>query len=310
MVQDRPVDRQTKCQCFWVAARWPLAAKCHLNWDTCFSFILLLVSYFVVVSFLDSPHPPPPHFLILSALHHRSAWIMDRIGREILPLPDEVTLRRCMKANWINGDLLRLVRTESVLGAEFVQAVCVCVCVKPPIAAFTSISLSCLLNPLVLYACLCDRRLSKSDKWNHMKAWENMFADQSRFSFSKSLQRLFLFRSSPSAHSRHNVSVKPGTVGRITGASSAYRIPYGSPLRTCTRIRYIWFNTLSARAKNMRAVDVSRRYLAWMMDRLLELRGPTYQFHRLSAAALFTACRNRYCPFIIILMGPSSESWK
>lgn len=53
---------------------------------------------------------------------------MDRIGREILPLPDEVTLRRCMKANWINGDLLRLVRTESVLGAEFVQAVCVCVC--------------------------------------------------------------------------------------------------------------------------------------------------------------------------------------
>lgn len=166
--------KQTKCQCFWVAARWPLAAKCHLNWDTCFSFILLLVSYFVVVSFLDSPHPPPPHFLILSALHHRSAWIMDRIGREILPLPDEVTLRRCMKANWINGDLLRLVRTESVLGAEFVQAVCVCVCLKPPIAAFTWILLSCLLNPLVLYACLCDCRLSKSEKWNHTKAWENV----------------------------------------------------------------------------------------------------------------------------------------
>lgn len=240
---------------------------------------------------------------------------MDRIGREILPLPDEVTLRRCMKANWINGDLLRLVRTESVLGAEFVQAVCVCV--KPPIAAFTSILLSCLLNPLVLYACLCDRRLSKSDKWNHMKAWEKIFvkqklqqADHSRFSFSKRRRRLFLFRSSPSAHSRHNVSVKPGTVGRITDASSAYRIPYGSPLRICTSIRYIWFNTLSARAKNMRAGDVSRRYLAWMMDRLLELRGPTYQFHRLSAAAPFTACRNRYCPFIIILMGPSSESWK
>lgn len=45
---------------------------------------------------------------------------MDRIGREILPLPDEVTLWCCMKANWINGDLLRLVRTESILVAEIV----------------------------------------------------------------------------------------------------------------------------------------------------------------------------------------------
>lgn len=128
--------------------------------------------------------------------------------------------------------------------------------------------------------------------------------------FEKPSASFFLFRSSPSARSRHNVSVKPGAVGRIAGASSAYRIPYGSPLRICTRIRYMWFNTLSARTKNMRAVDASRRYLAVMMDRLLELRGPTYQFHRLSAAAPFTACRNRYCPFIIILMGPSSESWK
>lgn len=49
---------------------------------------------------------------------------MDQMGREILPLPDEVTLRRCMKANWINGDLLRLVSTESFFGAEFVLAGC------------------------------------------------------------------------------------------------------------------------------------------------------------------------------------------
>lgn len=45
---------------------------------------------------------------------------MDWTGREILPLPDEVTLQRCMKANWINGDLLGLFHSESVLGTQSV----------------------------------------------------------------------------------------------------------------------------------------------------------------------------------------------
>lgn len=93
--------------------------------------LVLASSFFLSPTLLlSSPSTTPPApFLILSALHHRSTWIMDRIGGEILPLPDEVTLWRSMKANWINGDLLRLVCTESILVVKIAQAMCVCVLV-------------------------------------------------------------------------------------------------------------------------------------------------------------------------------------
>lgn len=105
------------------------------------------------------------------------------------------------------------------------------------------------------------------------------------------------------------ISVKMGTIGRITFSRRTYHIPYGSLLRIWTRIRYIWFDTLSARARTR----LSRHFvsLSDLNDGPpAQVTGPHLSISPFSWRRLFSACRNRYWLLIIILMGPYLESWK
>lgn len=148
-----------------------------------------------------------------------------------------------------------------------------------------------------------------------VKTWASP-ADEARFS-SKSpsvsffCNILFLFRPSPSAHSCHmSQSRWEPLEGSRTSSRRAYHIPRGSLLRIRTHIRYIWYDTLSARERTR----LSRRVVS-----LSDLNdgpparatvAPHLSISPSSHRRRFTACRNRYWPLIIILMGPFSESWK
>lgn len=130
-------------------------------------------------------------------------------------------------------------------------------------------------------------------------------AEESGFS-SKNLQCLFffLFHLSSSVYSCHmSQSRWEPLEGSRMSPLRAYHIPYGSLLRICTRISYIWFDTLSARARTRLSRHVMS--LSDLNDGPpARATGAHLSISPSSCRRLFTACRNRYRPLIIILMGP------